>query len=231
MHKNLDRAFNNSTEKNLFSDKKNKVLFILLQSIIDNHVNKSSKKILNKEINFTNKNKINCNNFQQKNNIILRVNPDTKIIQMNKKTNNSIIIIKNISQLERNQTKQKDNLKSNYIASKIIPDLKINKTLIESNRTNIYQTEEFKNSLNISPIIEDKIYEKIEKNDEFNKDFIEKQKEIINRGNNYFLENDNDFNIYKKIINISLSLIVVGLLMGILLGLILVMYLNSKNSK
>ena len=30
MHKNLDRAFNNSTEKNLFSDKKNKVLFILL---------------------------------------------------------------------------------------------------------------------------------------------------------------------------------------------------------
>ena len=150
---------------------------------------------------------------------------------MNKKTNNSIIIIKNISQLERNQTKQKDNLKSNYIASKIIPDLKINKTLIESNRTNIYQTEEFKNSLNISPIIEDKIYEKIEKNDEFNKDFIEKQKEIINRGNNYFLENDNDFNIYKKIINISLSLIVVGLLMGILLGLILVMYLNSKNSK
>ena len=150
---------------------------------------------------------------------------------MNKKTNNSIIIIKNISQLERNQTKQKDNLKSNYISSKIIPDLKINKTLIESNRTNIYQTEEFKNSLNISPIIEDKIYEKIEKNDEFNKDFIEKQKEIINRGNNYFLENDNDFNIYKKIINISLSLIVVGLLMGILLGLILVMYLNSKNSK
>ena len=126
---------------------------------------------------------------------------------MNKKTNNSIIIIKNISQLERNQTKQKDNLKSNYISSKIIPDLKINKTLIESNRTNIYQTEEFK------------------------KDFIEKQKEIINRGNNYFLEHDNDFNIYKKIINISLSLIVVGLLMGILLGLILVMYLNSKNSK
>ena len=150
---------------------------------------------------------------------------------MNKKTNNSIIIIKNISQLERNQTKQKDNLKSNYIASKIIPDLKINKTLIESNRTNIYQTEEFKNSLNISPVIEDKIYEKIEKKDEFNEDFIEKQKEIINRGNNYFLEHDNDFNIYKKIINISLSLIVVGLLMGILLGLILVMYLNSKNSK
>ena len=150
---------------------------------------------------------------------------------MNKKTNNSIIIIKNISQLERNQTKQKDNLKSNYISSKIIPDLKINKTLIESNRTNIYQTEEFKNSLNISPVIEDKIYEKIEKKDEFNEDFIEKQKEIINRGNNYFLEHDNDFNIYKKIINISLSLIVVGLLMGILLGLILVMYLNSKNSK
>lgn len=35
-------------------------------------------------------------------------------------------------------------------------------------------------------------------------------------------------NLYKKIINISISLIVIGLLMGIMLGLILVMFLNSK---
>jgi hypothetical protein len=38
-----------------------------------------------------------------------------------------------------------------------------------------------------------------------------------------------ELNLYKKIINISLSLIVIGLLMGVLLGLILVMYLNTKN--
>jgi hypothetical protein len=37
-----------------------------------------------------------------------------------------------------------------------------------------------------------------------------------------------ELNLYKRIINISLSLIVIGLLMGVLLGLILVMYLNSK---
>jgi hypothetical protein len=38
-----------------------------------------------------------------------------------------------------------------------------------------------------------------------------------------------EIGIYKRIINITLSLIVIGLLMGVLLGLILVMYLNSKN--
>jgi hypothetical protein len=38
-----------------------------------------------------------------------------------------------------------------------------------------------------------------------------------------------ELNIYKRIINITLSLIVIGLLMGVLLGLILVMYLNTKN--
>ena len=79
--------------------------------------------------------------------------------------------------------------------------------------------------------IEDKMYEKIKKTSEIDEEFLQKQKELINSGNNIFLNDNNDFNIYKKIINISLSLIVVGLLMGILLGLILVMYLNSRSSK
>ena len=35
-------------------------------------------------------------------------------------------------------------------------------------------------------------------------------------------------NIYRKIINISISLVITGLLMGVLLGLIIVMYFNSK---
>jgi len=79
--------------------------------------------------------------------------------------------------------------------------------------------------------IEDKLVEKVTKKNVINEEFIQKQKELINSANNIFMNDSNDFNIYKKIINISLSLIVVGLLMGILLGLILVMYLNSRSSK
>jgi hypothetical protein len=79
--------------------------------------------------------------------------------------------------------------------------------------------------------IDDKLIEKVKKKNEINEEFIQKQKELINSANNIFMNDSNDFNIYKKIINISLSLIVVGLLMGILLGLILVMYLNSRSSK
>jgi hypothetical protein len=79
--------------------------------------------------------------------------------------------------------------------------------------------------------IEDKVYEKIKNSNEGNEEFLQKQKELINSGKNMFMNDNNDFNIYKKIINISLSLIVVGLLMGILLGLILVMYLNSRSNK
>lgn len=78
---------------------------------------------------------------------------------------------------------------------------------------------------------EDKTYEKIKNKNDMNEEFIQKQKELLSSGNNMFLNDTNDFNIYKRIINISLSLIVVGLLMGILLGLILVMYLNSRSSK
>jgi hypothetical protein len=37
-------------------------------------------------------------------------------------------------------------------------------------------------------------------------------------------------NIYRKIITISISLIVTGLLMGVLLGLIIVMYFNSNSN-
>ena len=64
---------------------------------------------------------------------------------------------------------------------------------------------------------------------ELNDDYERRQKmldldkKIIN------IEAENaELNVYRKIITISISLIVTGLLMGVLLGLILVMYLNSK---
>jgi Zn-dependent M32 family carboxypeptidase len=78
---------------------------------------------------------------------------------------------------------------------------------------------------------DDKLIEKVKKKNEINEEFVQKQKELMSSASNVFMNDSNDFNIYKKIINISLSLIVVGLLMGILLGLILVMYLNSRSSK
>lgn len=74
----------------------------------------------------------------------------------------------------------------------------------------------------------DQIYMKL-KMKELNDDFERRQKmlEFDKKINTIEAENA-ELNIYRKIINISISIIVTGLLMGILLGLILVMYLNSK---
>lgn len=57
-----------------------------------------------------------------------------------------------------------------------------------------------------------------------------KSNSISSSSNYYFDEKILENKIYKKLINISISLIVIGLLMGIFVGLIVVMY-TSSNSK
>ena len=78
----------------------------------------------------------------------------------------------------------------------------------------------------------DQIYMKL-KMKELTEDFDRRQKILESDSyRNINLNNINvqslEANIYRKIINISISLIITGLLMGVLLGLILVMYFNSK---
>ncbi len=74
----------------------------------------------------------------------------------------------------------------------------------------------------------DQIYMKL-KMDELNEDFERRQKllDLDKKITNIEAEKV-ELNIYRKIITISVALIVTGLLMGVLLGLILVMYLNSN---
>jgi len=64
-----------------------------------------------------------------------------------------------------------------------------------------------------------------ELNDDFERrqKILELDKKISNIEGEY-----TEPNVYRKIITISISLIVTGLLLGVLLGLILVVYLNSK---
>jgi hypothetical protein len=82
----------------------------------------------------------------------------------------------------------------------------------EENETNIIPKEAFKELKQFRHYTTPANYSK-------NVSFNEKLEEYENL----------EINIYKRIINITLSLIVIGLLMGVLLGLILVMYLNTRN--
>lgn len=76
----------------------------------------------------------------------------------------------------------------------------------------------------------DDVYENL-KTKTLNEEFERRETDSeVSKQEKLFLEEENaELNIYKRIVNISLSLIVVGLIMGILMGLILVMYFNSKN--
>lgn len=74
----------------------------------------------------------------------------------------------------------------------------------------------------------DQIYMKL-KMQELNEDFERRQKMLdLDKKINNIESEYKEPNVYRKIITISISLIVTGLLLGVLLGLILVMYLNSK---
>lgn len=150
-------------------------------------------------------------NFEEKNKTKL----DTRIENKNS-SNYRIIPLKNHQDLN----KIKNN--TNEILNK-----KIGRNLHENKK----QKEEIKEKIN-SPFTQtqslDQIYMKL-KMQELNEDFERRQKllELDKKINNIEAENA-ELNVYRKIITISISLIVTGLLMGVLLGLILVMYLNSK---
>lgn len=109
--------------------------------------------------------------------------------------------------------KTKVNLRRNLLASKSeIEEFKQN-----TNKVSFPTTQSL-----------DQIYMKL-KMQELNDDFERRQKmlELDKKISNIEVEYTEP-NVYRKIITISISLIVTGLLLGVLLGLILVMYLNSK---
>jgi hypothetical protein len=124
---------------------------------------------------------------------------------------NSTIKISNITQ---------SNITVSKIQNKTIP-IRI------QNKTNVSRKGKTEEDLEESSL--DKIYSHL-KTKALNEEFERAIETEVKRKEKLFLyAEDAEYNIYKRIINISLSLIVTGLLMGILIGLILVMYLNSKS--
>lgn len=75
----------------------------------------------------------------------------------------------------------------------------------------------------------DQIYSDLKVN-KLNAEFEKKEMESESKEGKKILNSDQtEAEVYRRLFNIGLSIIVIGLLMGIFLGLILVMYLNSKN--
>jgi hypothetical protein len=151
---------------------------------------------------------------------------------------NSIIKTKNRNFLEENNQLTNSSYLNNTININSIKDRKsiekekpkaiLRRNLLESKT----EREEFKENLNnVSfPTTQslDQIYMKL-KMQELNEDFERRQKMLdLDKKITNIEAEYKEPNVYRKIITISISLIVTGLLLGILLGLILVMYLNSK---
>jgi hypothetical protein len=133
---------------------------------------------------------------------------------------------KSINHTHKNKTEINDNnnetIHKKYINSSILtlpgkrlkPDIIIGEKIINNLKENKTVDEIYIN-LKTKSLNED--FDRRESDTEFHK------KEKV------FLEAENiEHNVYKRIVNIAISIIVIGLLMGIFLGLILVMYLNSK---
>lgn len=164
-------------------------------------------------------------------NLTQKFNNTNTSVQIYNLTNSSNYSLRKLEKITPKNTNVKINPKPNMNFTLNIKEnssviaMKINKRIISKLDEKANQNSEDQQKA------DDKLIEKVKKKNEINEEFVQKQKELMSSASNVFMNDSNDFNIYKKIINISLSLIVVGLLMGILLGLILVMYLNSRSSK
>ena len=127
------------------------------------------------------------------------------------------------SNLSHNFTKTNSNFKNINISTTI--NYTHNNTNFTSANINANSSEEnYTVTKTTVPI--DMIYNNL-KNKKLNEEFEQSQIKIDKTYSDVDAENIESIS-YKKIINISLSLVVIGLMMGILLGLMLVMYLNSK---
>ena len=127
-----------------------------------------------------------------------------------------------------NNTIDINSIKDKKSIEKEKPKAILRRNLLESK----IESEEFKKNINnVSfPTTQsfDQIYMKL-KMQELNEDFERRQKMVdLDKKITNIEAEYKEPNVYRKIITISISLIVTGLLLGILLGLILVMYLNSK---
>jgi len=127
-----------------------------------------------------------------------------------------------------NNTININSIKDKKSIEKEKPKAILRRNLLESK----IESEEFKKNINnVSfPTTQsfDQIYMKL-KMQELNEDFERRQKMVdLDKKITNIEAEYKEPNVYRKIITISISLIVTGLLLGILLGLILVMYLNSK---
>lgn len=155
------------------------------------------------------------NNDAEKNQTTEKVK---KFVDKKFERNSSSLIVEN----KYSQSKLKNKNFSNH------QNQTIGRNLVSKNK-DADEINEKNNSLSLSSTQSlDQIYMKL-KMQELNEDFERRQKmlNLDKKITNVEAENA-ELNVYRKIITISISLIVTGLLMGILLGLILVMYLNSK---
>jgi hypothetical protein len=173
-------------------------------------------------------------NFMLSNNSIIDINT-TKILLKNtiveEKINTTNNSISNNTKFKLNSTTFANKININQTSTnksvKIFSPIKNSTTKIKYNKFNIIKKPRNKGM--------DKIYQDLKTN-KLNQEFEEREShheltetKAKNPKVEKFLEVENlEYNIYKRIVNISLSLIVIGLLMGILLGLMLVMYFNSK---
>ena len=251
-HNIINNTYGNKTIINLPCNKNSKVFILSFQNILikTNNLTTKKKSLIEIKSSVVKIIKIKNDSIHNLTNDSILVNVSKVIIRKNdsEKLNYSQ---KNLINKELFSERIKENVNNtNSLSRKIIENKKSNLSKLSKhidnkknmtsahrnsdisiNRTLSRKLNNSKSNKVVKENIEDKMYEKIKKTSEIDEEFLQKQKELINSGNNIFLNDNNDFNIYKKIINISLSLIVVGLLMGILLGLILVMYLNSRSSK
>ena len=251
-HNIINNTYGNKTIINLPCNKNSKVFILSFQNILikTNNLTTNKKSLIEIKSSVVKIIKIKNDSIHNLTNDSILVNVSKVIIRKNdsEKLNYSQ---QNLINKELFSERIKENVNNtNSLSRKIIENKKSNLSKLSKhidnkknmtsahrnsdisiNRTLSRKLNNSKSNKVVKENIEDKMYEKIKKTSEIDEEFLQKQKELINSGNNIFLNDNNDFNIYKKIINISLSLIVVGLLMGILLGLILVMYLNSRSSK
>jgi hypothetical protein len=215
---------NNFTEKiNEFllgSDYKNKT--VTSPSLTDylENISKNNEKNKTEE-------KSESKNIGGEKNSSIKVLVNSSSLNLSSKQSNNLKIPSTKNLLKR--SKESNSLK---LKSEKKPTTKIVKKYVNNSTPKKKKNSRFTRSFLSNPEEIDKIYQDLKKkklNEEF--DRREKQTEVMNlekKSPKYIDTESIENNIYKRIINISLSLIVIGLLMGILIGLIVVMYFSTQ---
>ena len=156
-------------------------------------------------------------------------------VKTNSSKLNSSTKIKNFPLTRNSQIEQRKNSKkSAKKADQLIND-QISNSISNSNPN--FSSKKKKHSRNSGSFLSnpeeiDKIYQNLKKT-KLNEEFERREKQTegsnLESASSKYIDTETiENNIYKRIINISLSLIVIGLLMGVLIGLIVVMYFSTR---